>query len=99
MTVMFAFEFAILTISCLGIVGRYLLGVYEQYVVAKRIRLERERRVRVFRLRESNGELEEGEELPEPDDDEIEADVGAGWEEKGVWSFYLDILFGVSHYS
>lgn len=96
MTVMFAFEFAILTISCTGIAGRYILGLVERFVIKKRITAERERRRRVFQGRVERGETAEGEEEEILDDEELDGGIGSGWEDKGVYIFYLELCTGMS---
>lgn len=111
MMVMFAFEFAILLITSLGITGRYVLSLVEKYILkreamrrrAARI-LEREgarqrhaaRVAEVTRRRRDGDLVEDVPELEEEDEDEEELDVG-GWEEKGTWVFYLELVTGNSH--
>lgn len=111
MMVMFAFEFAILLITSLGITGRYVLSLVEKYILkreamrrrAARI-LEREgarqrhadRVAEVTRRRRAGDLVEDVPELEEEDEDEEELDVG-GWEEKGTWVFYLELVTGNSH--
>ncbi|KAH8155799.1 uncharacterized protein LAJ45_00811 [Morchella importuna] len=106
MMVMFAFEFAILLITSLGITGRYVLSLVEKYILkreamrrrAARI-LEREgarqrhaaRVAEVTRRRRDGDLVEDVPELEEEDEDEEELDVG-GWEEKGTWVFYLELV-------
>ncbi|KAG0643577.1 hypothetical protein HOY80DRAFT_372119 [Tuber brumale] len=103
MMVMFAFEFAILLITSLGITGRYVLNVVEKFILKHEAARRREARA-VEReeihnqraeqrgdnqRRRGSGEIVEDEAAPEDDDDE-EIDVG-GWEEKGTWVFYLEL--------
>lgn len=106
MMVMFAFEFAILLITSLGITGRYVLSLVERYILkreagrrrAARV-LEREaarqrhadRVVEVERRRRAGDLVEDVPELEEEDEEEEELDVG-GWEEKGTWVFYLELV-------
>lgn len=109
MMVMFAFEFAILLITSLGITGRYVLSLVEKYILkreatrrtAARV-VEREdtrqrhadRTVEVERRRAQGDIVEDVPELEEEDEDEEEElDVG-GWEEKGTWVFYLELVTG-----
>ncbi|KAI4248707.1 MAG: hypothetical protein LQ352_005845 [Teloschistes flavicans] len=79
MMVMFAFEFAVLTILSSSTTARYVLSLYEAAVVNRQISQGRER------LRHREGNLLSESEIA---DTEIDA---AGWEEKGQWMFYLDI--------
>lgn len=79
---MFAFEFAVLTILSLSTTARYGLSLYETAVIRVQIAQGRER------LRQRTDDPLSEEEI---DDTEIDA---AGWEEKGLWIFYLDIATG-----
>ncbi|KAL8694413.1 MAG: hypothetical protein Q9218_000905 [Villophora microphyllina] len=79
MMVMFAFEFAVLTILSSSTTARYALSLYETSVVNRQIAQGRER------LRHREGSSLSGDEIAGT---EIDA---AGWEEKGQWVFYLDI--------
>lgn len=106
--VMFAFEFAILLITALGITGRYVLSLVEKYIL-KREAIRRsaarvveredarqrhaERTAEVERRRAQGDIVEDVLELEEEDEDEEELDVG-GWEEKGTWVFYLELVTG-----
>lgn len=108
MMVMFAFEFAILLITSLGITGRYGLSLVEKYILkreaARRIaarvveredarRRHAERTAEVERRRAQGDIVDDVPELEEEDEDEEELDVG-GWEEKGTWVFYLELVTG-----
>ncbi|KAL8774693.1 MAG: hypothetical protein Q9209_000632 [Squamulea sp. 1 TL-2023] len=77
--VMFAFEFAVLTILSLSTTARYTLSLYENAVIKRQIAHGRQQ----LRRRAENPLSEE-----EANDTDIDA---AGWEEKGQWVFYLDI--------
>ncbi|KAL8756678.1 MAG: hypothetical protein Q9199_002762 [Rusavskia elegans] len=79
MMVMFAFEFAVLTILSLSTTARYALSLYETAVIKRQIAHGREQ----LRHRTESPLSEE-----EANATEIDA---AGWEEKGQWVFYLDI--------
>lgn len=81
--VMFAFEFAVLTILSSSTTARYALSLYETAVINRQITQGRER----LRHRE-------GHSLSEREIAETEIDA-AGWEEKGQWVFYLDIATGI----
>ncbi|WEW58434.1 E3 ubiquitin-protein ligase hrd1 [Emydomyces testavorans] len=99
MMVMFGFEFAVLTILSTSTTARYVLSLAEIYIVRqqKRARLA-ERRAEIQASREeilrtsqtTSSELPR--ELPNEDDiDEAELDV-PGWEDKGRYIFYLDLI-------
>ncbi|EED16112.1 RING finger protein [Talaromyces stipitatus ATCC 10500] len=100
MMVMFGFEFAILTILSTSTLARYCISLVEIYIkyrqkmakLAERraeIRSERERAIREHR--ESGAEGLPANLLEENDVDEMELDI-PGWEEKGRWVFYLDLI-------
>ncbi|KAL8921308.1 MAG: hypothetical protein Q9208_005781 [Pyrenodesmia sp. 3 TL-2023] len=76
---MFAFEFAVLTILSLSTTARYGLSLYETAIVTRQVMQGRDR------LRQRTEDRLSDEEI---DVAEIDA---AGWEEKGLWIFYLDI--------
>lgn len=106
MMVMFAFEFAILLITSLGIMARYALSLTEKYILHKEAlrrkaarAIERaaaaERRqslIEQIQRRRAAGEAVEDpeEEDDDDDDDDDELDVG-GWEDKGTWVFYSEL--------
>lgn len=101
MMVMFGFEFAVLSILSISTTARYVLSLAEIYIVRqqKRTRLA-ERRAELRASREEvlqaclNSGAEPPNNLPNEDDvEEIELDV-PGWEEKGRWVFYLDLITG-----
>ncbi|KAL8874619.1 MAG: hypothetical protein Q9174_000082 [Haloplaca sp. 1 TL-2023] len=79
MMVMFAFEFAVLTILSLSTAARYTLSLYEATVIRRQVAQARER----LRNRREDP-------LSEEEVASIEIDT-PGWEEKGQWVFYLDI--------
>ena len=102
MMVMFAFEFAVLTTISASTCARYVLSLKEAAVI-KRQTAQRmqEQRQRILQEREeANRETREiGEEGPtfpplEEELNELEVDV-PGWEEKGRWVFYLNIVTGM----
>ncbi|KAL8813592.1 MAG: hypothetical protein Q9200_000134 [Gallowayella weberi] len=84
MMVMFAFEFAVLTVLSLSTTARYALSLYETAVITRQIADGREQ----LRRRTEDPLSEE-----EANSTEIDA---AGWEEKGQWMFYLDIATGIA---
>lgn len=81
---MFAFEFAVLTILSLSTTARYGLSLYETAIVTRQVIQGRDR------LRQRTEDRLSDEEI---DAAEIDA---AGWEEKGLWIFYLDIATGAT---
>ena len=107
MMVMFAFEFAVLTVTSLSTAARYSISLHEASVIniQTRIHLE-ERRARIRRDREE-GRRQDAEQngnpeaessrvdvMDEEDLGELDVDV-PGWEEKGRWVFYLDLTTGM----
>ncbi|OKL56807.1 hypothetical protein UA08_07750 [Talaromyces atroroseus] len=100
MMVMFGFEFAILTILSTSTLARYCISVVEIYIkyrqktvkLAERrteIRSAREQAIREHRESGAEGPPEN---LPDENDiDEMDLDI-PGWEEKGRWVFYLDLI-------
>lgn len=104
MMVMFLFEFAVLTVTSLHTVARYVMSLVEQRVIKTQThqRLEdrrrqiRERRAEILRRRETEGTTDEEEELPDENDvDEMDIEV-PGWEAKGQWVLSLDLVAGRS---
>ena len=104
MMVMFAFEFAVLTVTSLSTAARYCISVFEANVIKKQIK---ERRDQLRRGRQqarmvaaaSGGSPGQATFPIAPDSDEdIETmDIDApGWEEKGRWIFYLDLTTGTT---
>ncbi|KAI4137082.1 MAG: hypothetical protein LQ341_005290 [Variospora aurantia] len=81
---MFAFEFAVLTVLTLSTTARYGLSLYEAAVINHQIAQGR------VRLQQNSGGSQEEEEVEEESSINMEIDT-AGWEEKGLWIFYLDI--------
>lgn len=105
MMVMFAFEFAVLTITSLSTAARYAISLKEAYIIKTRTREQLEERraeLRALRedaLRRSRGQdattdPETGVRIPDPDSiEEMDIDV-PGWEDKGRWVFYLNLTTG-----
>ncbi|KOC08436.1 RING finger protein [Aspergillus flavus AF70] len=100
MMVMFGFEFAVLTILSSSTAARYSISLVEIYVTHQQLKArveERRQEIRAERqeaIRRSAqaGELSPPTNLPDENDiNEMELDV-PGWEEKGRWVFYLDLL-------
>ncbi|MCJ1272459.1 E3 ubiquitin-protein ligase hrd1 [Puttea exsequens] len=102
MMVMFAFEFAVLTITSLSTATRYGISLYEAKVTSHQIE---DRRAQLKRERQAEREREAGPEQngatqspvndmgADDDIDSLDVDV-PGWEEKGRWVFYLDLATG-----
>ncbi|RHZ61139.1 E3 ubiquitin-protein ligase HRD1 [Aspergillus thermomutatus] len=100
MMVMFGFEFAVLTILSSSTAARYTISLVELYITRQQMKAkveERRREIRVAREEALRQNAQTGETAPAadlPDENEInemELDV-PGWEEKGRWIFYLDLL-------
>lgn len=102
MMVMFAFEFAVLTVTSLSTVIRYLLTLYELSIInsqinSRRAQLRQERQHRendtLNSVNSGSQELTGRDETAEDSVDTLDIDV-SGWEEKGRWVFYLDLATG-----
>ena len=103
MMVMFAFEFAVLTITSMSTAARYTISLHEASVISHQIK---DRRAQMRREREENQaqsatanqerapESQGGAPAMEDDIDSLDVDV-PGWEEKGRWVFYLDLVTGM----
>ncbi|KAI9825428.1 MAG: E3 ubiquitin-protein ligase synoviolin [Thelocarpon impressellum] len=95
MMVMFAFEFAILAISSSSTTVRYAISLTEAVVIKQQTRAKleerrqelREAREQERRLNDESAPVDDG----ELDVDEMDIDV-PGWEEKGQWVFYLELV-------
>ena len=104
MMVMFAFEFAVLTITSMSTAARYTISLHEASVISHQIK---DRRAQMRREREENQaqsatanqesapESQVGASAADDDIDSLDVDV-PGWEEKGRWVFYLDLITGMS---
>ena len=102
MMVMFAFEFAVLTVASLSTAARYTISVFEANVIRKQI-YERRTQIRQDRrqARLEAGRSSEAADGAVPastttDDEDIDSmDIDPpGWEGKGRWIFYLDLTTG-----
>jgi len=102
MMVMFAFEFAVLTITSVSTAARYAISLHEASVISHQIK---DRRLQLRRERESE-RAQAATEQATPreasangaatEDDIVSLDVDVpGWEEKGQWVFYLDLATGM----
>lgn len=104
MMVMFAFEFAVLTVTSMSTAARYTISLHEANLIKNQIKTRREQ---IRREREvaqlSQVVVTDSSTTPdapainvtaEEDIDLFDIDV-PGWEEKGRWVFYLDLTTGV----
>ncbi|KAI2672422.1 hypothetical protein CBS147355_8142 [Penicillium roqueforti] len=100
MMVMFGFEFAILLILSTSTLLRYVIALTEISITRQQIKAkiqERRDEIRVARVEAIREHARAGatsppDNLPDENDvNELEIDV-PGWEEKGRWVFYLDLL-------
>ncbi|KAJ5395266.1 uncharacterized protein N7487_009569 [Penicillium crustosum] len=100
MMVMFGFEFAILTILSTSTLLRYVIALTEISITRQQIKAKmqerrdeiRAARVEAIREHARAGAASPPDNLPDENDvNEMEIDV-PGWEEKGRWVFYLDLL-------
>jgi E3 ubiquitin-protein ligase synoviolin len=97
MMVMFAFEFAVLAITSSSTTARYALSLHEILVVRQQTKArleERKQEIRAARAAAQQQDPATESDLPREEDvDESEIDV-PGWQEKGRWVFYLDLITG-----
>jgi len=100
MMVMFGFEFAILTILSTSTAARYCIALVEIFITRQQVKAkmdERRAEIRAARVEAIQAHARAGfstppTDLPDENDvNELEIDV-PGWEEKGRWVFYLDLL-------
>ena len=104
MMVMFAFEFAVLTVTSLSTALRYTISLREMAIIKEQTRTRlQERRAQSLRDREEarQSAIESGDsQTSDTGSDGVdihveEEDVDVpGWEEKGRWVFYLDLTTG-----
>ena len=105
MMVMFAFEFAVLTITSVSTAARYTISLREAAVIKtqtkdRRAQLRRDRASSQHREPRADGSVSsEARTSDIISDDEIESlDIDVpGWEEKGRWIFYLDLATGTKN--
>ncbi|MCJ1392859.1 E3 ubiquitin-protein ligase hrd1 [Xylographa bjoerkii] len=98
MMVIFAFEFAVLTVTSMSTFARYTISLYEASVIKKQTNvLMQERRAQLQHEQDEVAQTAVRAGEPSPvnvasieDDLELDIDV-PGWEEKGRWVFYLDL--------
>ena len=101
MMVMFAFEFAVLTISSSSTTARYAISLAESCIIQKQTQVKIEaRRAELRSARESTIRREGGPDMASANQtgdvdviDELHVDV-PGWEDKGQWIVYLDLVTG-----
>ncbi|KAL4738987.1 hypothetical protein BDV11DRAFT_188624 [Aspergillus similis] len=100
MMVMFGFEFAVLTILSTSTAARYSISLVEIYVNRQQMKARIEERRQEIRAAREQALAEHAaaedqtanlDLLDENDINELELDI-PGWEEKGRWIFYLDLL-------
>ena len=103
MMVIFAFEFAVLTVTSMSTFARYTISLYEASIIKKQTNLRlQERRAQLQHEQQEAvvTAVHDGESLPvnaASIDDDLEIDIDVpGWEEKGRWVFYLDLATGRS---
>ena len=104
MMVMFAFEFAVLTITSVSAAARYTISLREAAVIQNQIK-DRRAQIRRERVSAQHGEpvaddssssgAHQGGIVTDDDIDSLDVDV-PGWEEKGRWVFYLDLATGLT---
>ncbi|KAF3925386.1 hypothetical protein ABW21_db0202513 [Orbilia brochopaga] len=94
MLVMFAFDFAILTINCSSVITRYLISVYEKVAVNRMSQSIRERKKKVLQARLERGQITE-EEMAQSLADDAEALDLCTWEAKSAWTFRANITSDV----
>lgn len=99
MVVVFAFEFAVLHVLSLSTAARYAISLYEASIIKKQTKDRRDqiRRERTQARQQANPPDNTAEAASTEDAivDDLEIDV-PGWEEKGRWIFYLDLVTGSS---
>lgn len=91
MMVMFAFEFAVLTAGSVSTTFRYMISLREAAI----LRQQTEQRITELRHEREIARQQAGDAtVPAPADEEIdETDIDVpGWEDKGRWVFYLELL-------
>lgn len=103
MMVMFAFEFAVLTVTSISTAARYTISLHEANVIKTQIKDRRaQMRRELERSRAQNQTIASDGNPPQApaavastdeDIDSLDIDV-PGWEEKGRWIFYLDLTTG-----
>ncbi len=108
MMVMFAFEFAVLTVTSLSTAARYLISLHESSIIRHQISRRRAQLDQSLQTSLAGGpESESSSALPlvesqqenfDGANNNIDMDA-PGWEDKGRWIFYLDLMTGMALYS
>lgn len=103
MMVMFAFEFAVLTVTSLSTAARYLISLHELSLIRSQVSRRRaqlsQQLQSIQEVTPAHGSpiglsrLENLRDTLDGINDDLDADV-PGWEEKGRWLFYLDLMTG-----
>ena len=97
MMVMFAFEFAVLSVNSFSTCCRYTISLREMQIAQKQIRGRVEERKRQIAREREEMDSDVRERHHAPTDAEIEDEIDVpGWEDKGKWIFYLDLATGRS---
>jgi E3 ubiquitin-protein ligase synoviolin len=98
MMVMFAFEFAVLTVTSMSTCARYGLSLRESAVIRKQTAQKlAEQRTTILQTREAAKQRAQDNGEPVPDFPPVEEEINEldidvpGWEDKGRWVFYLDL--------
>ncbi len=99
MMIMFAFEFAVLTVSTLSTCCRYAISLREAYIMQVQLDARIRERDQAHKAQQDarQQELAAGETLPEETADELDEDLDddvPGWEDKGRWVFGLELATG-----
>lgn len=104
MMVMFAFEFAVLTVTSLSTAARYLISLHESSLIRNQISRRRSQINQQLRSTQeassapgsSDGLLrvDRLQRNSEAINNDVDTDV-PGWEDKGRWVFYLDLMTGM----
>ena len=102
MMVMFAFEFAVLTVTSISTAARYTISLCEANIINTQIKHRRAQMRRERELVQPQADILHGvaptqtlqeSQTAEDDIDSLDIDV-PGWEDKGRWVFYLDLTTG-----
>lgn len=104
MMVMFAFEFAVLFITSSSIMARYTLALQETLIVQRQTKARIEERREEIRAARQDAHRAAADNSTEaaitPSSNEEDVDDGdidvPGWQEKGRWILFLDLLTGLS---
>lgn len=103
MMVMFAFEFAVLTVTSLSTAARYLISLHESSLIRGQISRRRAQMSQRLQSREEAthafvpADRFFGSDNPPENLHAINHDADTdvpGWEDKGRWVFYLDLITG-----